>query len=117
MGQQQQPNANDPGPGRHSNLYLHEPPTDASDPQNNTLMISGADLQGGGGLDPNYITLANDDVEFHKHTAATSLSLGSIGVGCGGVVETMMPHAILAPEFPVAKDSALPPSPKSSGFS
>ena len=43
--------------------FIYMNPTDASDPQNNTLMISGADLQGGSGLDPNYITLANDEIE------------------------------------------------------
>ena len=32
--------------------FIYMNPTDASDPQNNTLMISGADLQGGSGLGP-----------------------------------------------------------------
>merc|ERR1712197_80230 len=54
-------------------------------PQNDTLMISGADLQGGGSLDPNYITLQNDQIEHHKPTTVTSLSVGSIGVGPGGI--------------------------------
>ena len=49
-------------------------------------MISGADLQGGSGLDPNYITLANDEIEHHRPTTGTSLSAGSIGVGSGGIV-------------------------------
>ena len=56
--------------------FIFMNPTDASDPQNNTLMISGADLQGGGGggLDPNYITLANDEITHLKPTTVTSLS-------------------------------------------
>ena len=59
--------------------FIYMNPTDASDPQNNTLMISGADLQGGGGsLDPNYITLANDQIEHHKPTTVTSLSAGGV---------------------------------------
>ena len=66
--------------------FIYMNPTDASDPQNNTLMISGADLQGGSGLDPNYITLANDEITHHKPTTVTSLSAGSIGVGSGGIM-------------------------------
>ena len=63
--------------------FIYMNPTDPEDPQNDTLMISGADLQGG--LDPNYITLANDQIEHHKPTTVTSLSAGSIGVGSGGI--------------------------------
>ena len=66
--------------------FIYMNPTDASDPQNNALMISGADLQGGNGLDPNYITLADDEIEHHKPTTVTSLSAGSIGVGSGGIM-------------------------------
>ena len=66
--------------------FVYMNPTDPDDPQNNTLMISGADLQGGGGgLDPDYITLANDQITHLKPTTVTSLSAGSIGVGTGGI--------------------------------
>ena len=64
--------------------FIYMNPTDASDPQNNTLMISGADLQGGSGLDPDYITLANNQITHLKPTTVTNLSAGSIGVGTGG---------------------------------
>ena len=37
--------------------FIYMNPTDPEDPQNDTLMISGANLQGGGSLDPSYITL------------------------------------------------------------
>ena len=63
--------------------FIYMNPTDPEDPQNDTLMISGADL--GGGLDPNYITLANDQITHHKPTTVTNLSAGSIGVGDGGI--------------------------------
>ena len=59
--------------------FIYMNPTDASDPQNNTLMISGADLQGG--LDPDYITLQNNQTTHLKPATVTSLSAGSIGVG------------------------------------
>ena len=37
--------------------FIYMNPADPQDPQNDTLMISGADLQG---FDTDYITLAND---------------------------------------------------------
>ena len=40
--------------------FINMNPTDAGDELNNTLMISGADLRGGPGLGPDYITLASD---------------------------------------------------------
>ena len=61
--------------------FIYMNPTDASDPQNNTLMISGADLQG---FDTDYITLQNDQITHLKPTTVTGLSAGSIGVGSGG---------------------------------
>ena len=60
-------------------------PTDPDDPQNGTLMISGASLQGGGSLDPDYITLQNNQITHLKPTTVTNLSAGSIGVGAGGI--------------------------------
>ena len=60
-------------------------PTDPDDPQNDTLMISGADLQGGSGLDPDYSTLQNNQATHIKPTTVTCLSAGSIGVGAGGI--------------------------------
>ena len=50
-------------------------------------MISGADLQGGGGsLDPSYITRQDDQIPHLKPTAVTNLTAGSIGVGSGGIM-------------------------------
>ena len=43
------------------------------------------DGSGSGGIDPDYITLPNDEVEHHKHTTVTSMSAGCIGVGSGGI--------------------------------
>ena len=42
-------------------------------------------MSGGGGLDPNYITLTNDQITHLKPTTVTSLSAGSIGIGSGGM--------------------------------
>ena len=64
--------------------FIYMNPTDPDDPQNDTLMISGASLQGGGGLDPDYITLQNNQITHLKPTTVTNLSAGSIGVGTGG---------------------------------
>ena len=65
--------------------FIYMNPTDPDDPQNDTLMISGADLQGGSGLDPDYITLANNQITHLKPTTVTSLSADSIGIGSGGM--------------------------------
>ena len=54
-----------------------------SNPQNNALIISGVCISGG--LDPNYITLANDVITHHKDTTVGALTAGSIGVGSGGI--------------------------------
>ena len=58
-------------------------------PKNNALIISGVGL--GGGLDPNYITLANDVITMHKQVSATSLSIGSGGgiMCCGNITATL----------------------------
>ena len=48
-------------------------------------MISGAERRGGGGLDPDYITLQNNQITHLKPTTVTNLSAGSIGVGTGGI--------------------------------
>ena len=70
--------------GQHGiQMFIHMNPTDPLDQQNNTLVISGADLQGGSGLDPDYITLQNDQITHLKPTTVTNLSAGSIGVGTG----------------------------------
>ena len=53
-------------------------------PQNNALIISGAGISGG--LDPNYITLANDVITHHKDTTVGALTAGSVGVGSGGIM-------------------------------
>ena len=70
--------------------FIYMNPTGAGDPLDNTLMISGADLQGGGGLDPDYTTLQNNQITHLKPTTVTNLSAGSIGVGTGAsrVLET-----------------------------
>ena len=65
--------------------FIYMNPTDPDDPQNDTLMISGASLQGGGGLDPDYITLSNDQITHLEPTTVTNFSAGSIGVGAGGI--------------------------------
>ena len=49
-------------------------------------MISGADLQGGSGLNPDYITLANDQITHLKPTTVTNLSAASIAIGDQGLV-------------------------------
>ena len=67
--------------GIHTLIYMN--PTDPLDQQNNTLVISGADLQGGSGLDPDYTALQNDQNTHRKPTTVTKLSAGSIGVGTG----------------------------------
>ena len=43
------------------------------------------DGSGTGGIDPDYITLANNQITHHKSTTVTNLSAGSIGVGTGGI--------------------------------
>ena len=53
--------------------FIYMIPTDPLDQQNNTLVISGADLQGGSGLDPGYITLQDNQITHHKPTLQTSL--------------------------------------------
>ena len=55
-----------------------------SNPQNNALIISGAGISGG--LDPNYITLANDVITHHKDTTVGALTANSIGVSMGGSI-------------------------------
>ena len=77
--------------GTQTFIYMN--PTDASDPQNNTLMISGADLQGGGGLNPDYITSQNNQITHLKHTTVTALSASSIGIGTGGHCVFGKPHS------------------------
>ena len=55
-----------------------------SNPQNNALIISGVGISGG--LDPNYITLANDVITHHKDTTVGALTANSIGVSMGGSI-------------------------------
>ena len=64
--------------------FIYMNPTDPQDPQNDTLMISGASLQAGL-LDPNYITLQKDLTTHMKPATMDHLSAGSIGVGTGGI--------------------------------
>ena len=66
--------------------FIYMNPNDPDDPQNVTLMISGADLQGGNGLNPDYITLANDQITHLKPTTVTNLSAASIAIGDQGLV-------------------------------
>ena len=48
--------------------FIYMNPTDPQDPQNGTLMISAASLQGGGGLDPDYITMQHNQITHLKLT-------------------------------------------------
>ena len=64
--------------------FIYMNPTDPDDPQNDTLMISGASLQAGL-LDPDYITLSNHMITHLQPTTVDHLSAGSIGVGTGGI--------------------------------
>ena len=48
-------------------------------------MFLGADLQGGSGLGPYYITLTSNQTMRPKPLTVTLLSAGSTGVGIGGI--------------------------------
>ena len=68
--------------GKLTFIYMN--PTDPNDPKNDTLMISGVELQGSNGLDPDCVTLQTDLFTHLEPTTVTSLSAGSIGMGSGG---------------------------------
>ena len=65
--------------------HIFQNPTDPSDSRNGALVVNGDNVAGGGGLNPYYITLQNDQITHLKPTTVTSLSAGSIGIGSGGM--------------------------------
>ena len=63
---------------------IFQNPTDPLDSRNGALVVNGDNVSGGG-LDPDYITLANDQITHLKPTTLTTLSAGSIGIGSEGM--------------------------------
>ena len=66
--------------------HIFQNPTDPSDSRNGALVVNGDNVSGGGGLDPNYITLANDQITHLKPTTVTNLSAASVAIGTQGMV-------------------------------
>ena len=56
---------------------------DPDDPLNQQIVINGSGISG---LDPNYITLANDVTTHHKDTTVGALTVNSVGIGSGGIM-------------------------------